>query len=255
MITAFAFVFGLIIGSFLNVVIYRLPRGQSLVYPRSHCPSCDRPIMPYDNVPLLSYVLLRGRCRYCRARISPRYPLVELATGTVAALLMVTYGPGIDTAVLFVLSCALIAITCIDIDYRIIPNVISYPGIVLGFLSSFITRLNTPLESVAGMLTGSGILFVVASVYRAITGVEGMGMGDIKLMAMLGAFLGWQACIFIIIVSSLFGSIVGVGLVIFAGKARRYALPYGPFIAASAMTYLFYGKLLIGMYLRAIGHA
>ncbi|MCL5277503.1 MAG: prepilin peptidase [Deltaproteobacteria bacterium] len=254
-ITVFIFIFGLVIGSFLNVVIYRLPRHQSLVYPPSHCPSCDRRIKPYDNIPLLSYVFLLGRCRYCRGRISPRYPLVELLAGTIAALLSIRYGPGTDAAILFILSSALIAITFIDIDHGIIPNVLSYPGIVLGFLSSFLLHLNSPAGSLSGMLVGGGILLTVAYVYKKIAGVEGMGMGDVKLMVMLGAFLGWQASIFIIIVSSLLGSIAGVGLMIFAGKTRKYAIPYGPFISASAIVYLFYGRPLIDLYLKVIGHA
>lgn len=254
-IIIFIFVFGLIIGSFLNVVIHRLPLHQSLVYPASHCPYCNAKIKPYDNIPVLSYILLLGKCRLCSKRISLRYPAVELITGTIAALLYIKYGPGIDMAVLFVLSASLIAITFIDIDHRIIPNAISYPGIAAGFISSFFTHVNNPVSSVIGMLAGSGILFIVAYLYEKATGVEGMGMGDVKLMAMLGAFLGWHAGVFIIIISSLIGSISGIGLMVLAGKTRKYAIPYGPFISLAAIVYMFYGRSLIELYLKVIGYA
>lgn len=253
-ISVLIFVYGLIIGSFLNVVIYRLPRHESIIHPASHCPSCGKAIKPYDNIPLLSYIILRGKCRSCGARISPRYPLVEFLTGFIFVLVYLKYRLSVDTLVLSILSSCLIAITFIDIDYRIIPNAISYPGIIIGLISSFFVSINNPINALIGILVGSGILFLTAFLYRAITKVEGMGMGDVKLMAMIGAFLGWKAAIFTIIISAFLGSIIGLGLVIFAGKGKRYAIPYGPFIAISAITYMFYGNFLIEIYLRIIGY-
>ncbi len=254
-VVVFVFIFGLIIGSFLNVVIYRLPDNQSIVSPPSHCPICGKPIKPYDNIPLLSYIILRGKCRYCGSRISLRYPAVELITGLTAAGLFIKYGFNVDFIVFFILSACLIAITFIDIDYRIIPNTISYPGIIIGFAASFFVSINNPINAAIGILTGAGILFSTAFIYKAVTGVEGMGMGDVKLMAMIGAFLGWEAVLYTIIISAFIGSIVGVLLVLLAGKGRRYAIPYGPFISASAISYLFYGQILIHSYLRMIGYA
>ncbi|MCL4467903.1 MAG: prepilin peptidase [Deltaproteobacteria bacterium] len=254
-VIVFVFIFGLVIGSFLNVVIYRLPEHQSIVSPGSHCPHCGKPIKPYDNIPLMSYMILRGRCRYCGNRISLRYPAVELITGLLAAGLFIKYGLTIDLMVFFILSTGLTAITFIDIDHGIIPNSLSYPGIIIGFASSFFVSINNPISSIIGMLTGAGILFVTAFTYKAVTGVEGMGMGDVKLMAAIGAFLGWEAAIFTVIISACIGALAGVTLILFAGKGRRYAIPYGPFISLSAVVYLFYGHALISLYLRMIGYA
>ena len=254
-VIVFVFIFGLVIGSFLNVVIYRLPEHQSIVSPGSHCPHCGKPIKPYDNIPLVSYIILRGRCRYCANRISARYPAVELITGLLAAGLFVKYGLTIDLIVFFVLSAGLTAISFIDIDHGIIPNALSYPGIIIGFASSFFVSINNPVSSIIGILTGAGILFVTAFTYKSVTGVEGMGMGDVKLMAAIGAFLGWEAAIFTVIISACIGALAGVTLILFAGKGRRYAIPYGPFISASAVVYLFYGHALIALYLRMIGYA
>jgi len=251
----FIFIFGLVIGSFLNVVIYRLPRHESIVEPGSHCPSCGKPIKPYDNIPVLSYIILRGKCRYCHAVISPRYPVVELLTGFIFVLVYLKYGLSIDTLVLLILCTSLIAITFIDIDHRIIPDKISYPGTIIGFLSSFFVSINNPINAIIGMLVGSGILFLTAFLYKAFTGIEGMGMGDVKLMAMIGAFLGWEAAIFTVIISAFIGSLIGIGFILFAGKGKRYAIPYGPFISVSVVIYLFYGKFLIDIYLRMIGYA
>ncbi|MGC8900317.1 MAG: prepilin peptidase [bacterium] len=253
-IYVFVSLFGLIIGSFLNVVIYRLPRHESIIHPGSHCPYCGNAIKPFDNIPVISYLILKGRCRYCKNKIPIRYPIVELTTAVLFTCLYIRYGMSIDTVVFFILGAGLIAITFIDLDHRIIPNAISYPGIVIGFVSSFFISTNNPINSIIGIFAGSGILFLTAFIYRAVTGVEGMGMGDVKLMAMIGAFLGWQASLFTIVISALVGSIVGVVLIVFMGKGRRYAIPYGPFISASAVIYLFYGKMLIDLYLRLVGY-
>ena len=252
---AAAGIFGLIVGSFLNVVIYRLPLHQSIAYPASHCSQCGQKIRAYDNIPVISFILLRGRCRSCHERIPLRYPLVELITGLIAAVLYLRYGLTVELAAFFLLSAGLVAIAFIDLDHGIIPNTLSYPGTIAGLVFSFFLRTNTPLAAVAGILAGAGILFATAFLYKAATGVEGMGMGDVKLMAMIGAFLGWQAALFTIILSALIGALAGVGLVVFAGKGRKFAMPYGPFIAAAALVYLFYGQPLITAYLRIMGYA
>ncbi len=251
----FAFIFGLIIGSFLNVVIYRLPAHVSIVSPPSRCPSCGTRIKPYDNVPVLSYLLLRGRCRCCGWNIPQRYPFVELLTGLVSLGLYARYGLTAGLAAADLLAFSLVAVAFIDIDHGIIPDRITYPGIVLGIASSFFAGINTPLGALAGIIAGAGILFATAFIYKAVTGVEGMGMGDVKLMAMIGAFLGWEASLFVIVLSALLGSIAGLSLMAFAGKGRRYAIPYGPFISAAAVAYLFYGRVIIDLYMRVIGHA
>jgi Type II secretory pathway, prepilin signal peptidase PulO and related peptidases len=181
--------------------------------------------------------------------------VVELLTGFIFVLVYLKYGLSIDTLVLLILCASLIAITFIDIDHRIIPDKISYPGTIIGFLSSFFVSINNPINAIIGMLVGSGILFLTAFLYKAFTGIEGMGMGDVKLMAMIGAFLGWEAAIFTVIISAFIGSLIGIGFILFAGKGKRYAIPYGPFISVSVVIYLFYGKFLIDIYLRMIGYA
>ncbi len=251
---ALIFIFGLILGSFLNVIIYRLPRHESIVYPSSHCPYCSAHIKPYDNIPLLSYAILGGKCRSCGKHISLRYPFVELLAGLSGVAIYLKYGLGIDWIFLFVLSLSLITIIFIDLDNRIIPNVITYPGIVIGFAASFFMTINSVTGSVLGSLMGGGVLYATAYLYKSITKQEGMGMGDVKLMAMLGAFLGWQASLFIIITSAFAGSIAGIALMLFAGKNRKYAIPYGPFISLGAFIYLFYGQYIIQIYLRFIGY-
>ncbi len=255
MTIVFVSVFGLIIGSFLNVVIYRIPEHKSIVYPSSRCPYCNTEIKPYDNIPVLSYIILRGRCRACGRHISLRYPVIELLTGVLFAGIYIKYGLALDLPVLFILTAGLVAVAFIDIDHRIIPNVITYPGIVLGFASSFFTGINSPVGSISGIAAGAGILLATAYIYKAVAGVEGMGMGDVKLMAMLGAFLGWEAVLFIVVMSAFIGSAAGIFLVIFAGKGRRYAVPFGPFISMAAILYLFYGQGIIAIYLRTIGYA
>src|SRR3989338_2029905 len=196
------FIFGSVVGSFLNVCIARLPKGESVVSPRSHCPLCNTPIHFYDNVPLLSYVWLRGRCRFCRESISPRYFIVELLMAFFSVLLLGRFGLGLTFFVNFVLVAALIVISFVDLDVRIVPDVISIPGIGLGLLASLvqyqwaIERMcnpPSPISSLVGILVGGGSLLLVAWAYQLFTGVAGMGGGDIKLLAMIGAFLGWPA--------------------------------------------------------------
>jgi leader peptidase (prepilin peptidase)/N-methyltransferase len=245
------FVFGALIGSFLNVCIVRLPEERSIVRPRSHCPSCGHEIAWYDNVPVLSYVLLRGRCRGCRARISPVYPVVELLTGALAVALWMRLGPTMAFAGYFVFAAALVTVTFIDLDHRIIPDVISLPGIVIGLAVSFVSPLVTPLDSLLGVVVGGGILLAIAYAYQAIRGQEGMGGGDVKLLAMIGAFLGWQSVFVTLMLASLIGSVIGVALMLYQRADAKLAIPFGPFLAGGALISLFFGDRILAFYFGA----
>lgn len=245
----FSFLIGASIGSFLNVCIARIPEKKSIVSPPSSCPKCGQGIKFYDNIPLLSYLVLRGRCRQCKTSISMRYPLVELLTAILSVFLMMRFGPSISYLIYFCLISALLTITFIDLDHRIIPDVISLPLIPLGFLASFLLIQLTWLDSLIGILVGGGSLLLVAVIYEKLTGHEGMGGGDIKLLAMLGAFLGWEGVLFTIMASSLLGTIIGGGGMLISGKGRRFAIPFGPFLSLGAVLYILWGNLLIGWYL------
>lgn len=246
----FAFLLGAVTGSFLNVCIYRLPLEQSVVAPRSRCISCGTAIAWFDNIPVLSWLLLKGRCRACGASFSARYPLVELLTALLSLLLFLRFGLSPSFAVYFLLTAALITVTFIDLDHQIIPDEISLPGIGLGFLASFILPEPGWLSSLAGIAAGWGSLALVFYGYLWLTGREGMGGGDAKLLAMLGAFLGLQAVPFIIFASSLIGSVVGLSIMALQRKGRHLAIPFGPYLALAALLYLFYGRQLIAWYLK-----
>jgi leader peptidase (prepilin peptidase)/N-methyltransferase len=232
---------GAAVGSFLNVLICRIPEGQSIIYPSSHCPKCTHPIRFYDNIPLISYLVLRGRCRDCRGKISPRYPLVEALTALLSFLLFWKFGLSIKYLFSFVFTAALIVITFIDLDLQIIPDVITLPGIPLFFLAAVFFMDVKVMEALLGLLIGGGCLFAIAFVYELITKREGMGGGDIKLLAMMGAFLGWKSLFFILFVSSILGAVVGISTMIVKGKDMKYAVPFGPFLSIAAVAYLFVG--------------
>ncbi|MGB9627328.1 MAG: prepilin peptidase [Thermodesulfobacteriota bacterium] len=242
-------VFGAIVGSFLNVCIVRLPKEESIITPGSHCPHCNKPIAFYDNIPLLSYFLLRGKCRHCRNPISIQYPIVEGITTLSSFLLFINYGPSPTYLLYFALVSALIVITGIDLFHQIIPDVISLPGIGVGLLGSLLILPITFLNSLFGMLLGGGSLFLVATLYQWLFKREGMGGGDVKLLAMIGAFLGWKAVILTIILGSLVGSVTGVIIILLKGKDFKYAIPFGPFLALGAVISLFWGEDLIRWYL------
>jgi len=252
-LTIYIFAFGLITGSFLNVCISRIPKNESVVFPPSHCPLCAYRIRWYDNIPLVSYLLLRGRCRGCRARISFIYPLVELLNGLLTVALFWHFGLSLSFAALFLFCSALVVITFIDLEHQIIPDRISLPGIVAGLLFSFFLPWQTWLGSLVGILLGGGSLLLVASCYQWLTGKEGMGGGDIKLLAMMGAFLGWKAVPFIIFASSLTGSVVGISVMLIHKKDAKLAIPFGPYLAFGAVLYIFYGGRLIHWYLHMSG--
>lgn len=248
-ILLFAFAFGLCIGSFLNVCIYRLPESMSIIRPPSSCPQCKNPIRFYDNVPVISYLLLRGRCRNCQTPISIRYPLIELLTGLCAAGVVLKFGLTLESLIYFTFVATLITITFIDIDHQIIPDVISLPGIVLFFIASFGVPAVTVKEAVIGILIGGGSLYVVALAYALIKKREGMGGGDIKLLAMIGALLGWQGVLFTLFVSSLVGTITGILVMLRKGGNMRLAIPFGPFLSIGAVLYVFYGPAIVRWYL------
>ena len=241
--------FGTIIGSFLNVCIYRIPARQSIVSPGSRCPKCLSEICWYQNIPIISWIVLRGRCANCRIPISVRYPLVEGATGVLFLLVFLRFGWQAATPLYWLFVSALIVVTFIDFDHQIIPDVISLPGIPLGFFCSFFIPWVGWLDSLLGILAGGGSLYLVAYIYEALTKKEGMGGGDIKLLAMIGAFLGWKAILPVILLSSLLGTLVGIPLMLMQKADGKLALPFGPFLAVGALTTLFYGPELMRWYL------
>jgi len=245
-----ALFFGLVVGSFANVCIYRIPRGESIVLPASHCPRCGRPIRPWDNVPVLSYLVLLGRCRDCRARISPRYPLVELANGLLYWGIAATSVPGPTPAVHMALATALVILALIDLERFILPNVITLPGIVVGLAASFLpdARLS-PLESAASAAGGYLLFGLVGVAYKKLRGVEGLGQGDWKMVAMLGAFLGWRQTLLTILLASVLGTIVGVAVGLRRGRdIRRQRVPLGTFLALAALIVLFVGERILSWY-------
>ncbi len=237
----FATIFGALVGSFLNVVILRLPEeGASIVLPPSHCPSCQALIPWYDNIPLISFVLLAGRCRRCRNKISWQYPAVESMMALLSLALYRSFGLSVAFPVYFVFCAALIVIIFIDLRHQIIPDVISLPGIVLGFAASFALPGLSWQESALGLILGGGSFYAIAGGYYLLTRRAGMGGGDIKLLAMIGAFLGWRALPFVVFASALLGSIIGIGAMIKQKKGGKTVLPYGPFLAVASLAYLFF---------------
>jgi leader peptidase (prepilin peptidase)/N-methyltransferase len=245
----FAFIFGACIGSFLNVCIYRIPEGKSIIHPPSACPQCGYRIRFYDNIPIVSYILLRGRCRRCKVHIPVRYPLVELITGLAALAVFLKYGPTLAAGIYFLFIAVLLVITFIDIDHQIIPDILSVSGIPLFFLLGFLIPFITWKDALIGILAGGGLLYAVAFGYQLLTGRDGMGGGDIKLLAMIGAMIGWQGILFTVFVSSLSGTVIGLLLALPAGRSMKSRLPFGPFLAAGAIAYLFCGPELIRWYI------
>jgi leader peptidase (prepilin peptidase) / N-methyltransferase len=240
---AFAAPFGLIIGSFLNVVAYRLPRGESIVNPPSHCPGCDAPIKPWDNVPLLSWIFLRGRCRNCSTRISARYPLVELVTGVLFAAVAVANGLNDDLVVLLPFAAMLIAVAEIDLEHRIVPNKIVVPMAIYGVAASAVVRTDMLPELLIAGAAAFTFLLVAALIHPA-----GMGMGDVKLAGVMGLYLGASIAP-AMLVAFLTGSVVGIAVMLRHGAGgRKRGVPFAPFLAFGAMVALFAGPQLIHLY-------
>ena len=240
---------GAVFGSFLNVLIYRVPRGMSVISPPSTCPSCQTRIQPYDNVPILGWLLLGGKCRGCRAHISIRYPAVEALTAAVFLALTLRYGLTLELMPALYFAGAMIAVTFIDWDVRIIPDRITLTGVPLGIASSWIRPELGWLDAVIGAAAGFAFLYVVAEGYYRLTGRDGLGGGDIKLAAMLGAFLGWQGVLLTVFLSSFAGTIVAVALMA-SGKGGRFtALPFGTFLGSVSAVVYVYGAAVINAYL------
>ncbi len=247
------FIFGSCIGSFLNVCIYRVPLKKSVVTPGSFCPGCKKPIPFYCNIPILSYALLGGKCKSCRTPIPFRYPFVEFITASLAVCTAVKFGLTGQALVWFAFICILIVITFIDIDHQIIPDVLSIPGTVCFAVLAFFVLGIKPAAILAGILLGGGFLYAVALGYYLIRKEQGMGGGDIKLMAMVGSVLGVKGVLFTIFAGSLIGSISGV-LIILCSKVMniRQKIPFGPYLSGGALLYIFYGEELIRWYIQIV---
>jgi len=243
-----AAVFGAVVGSFLNVCIYRLPRGASIVWPASACARCGRTLSWFENVPIVSYVALRGRCRSCGDPISLRYPIVETMTALMFALGWWLYGPGVLLASRLVLGCALIVLFEIDREHQILPHAITLPGIVVGFAFSFFTEPGWE-ASLVGLLLGGGILLALGYGYYFLRHEEGLGMGDFKMLAMIGAFLGWRLTLVTLMMASISGSIVGIFLILTRRGGMKSALPFGTFLAVGAAVAAIAGPDLMNWYL------
>jgi leader peptidase (prepilin peptidase)/N-methyltransferase len=239
--------FGLCIGSFLNVCASRLPLGKSIVYPGSRCTSCGRELSWFDNLPVLSWVALRGRCRTCKQSVSWMYPAVEIVTALVFAITYLTYGLTFLGIVRVVFACAMIVLFVTDLQHKILPNVITLPGVILGFVCSVFLPPGWT-SSLIGLIVGGGFLLAIAEAYHRIRGQEGLGMGDVKLLAMIGAFLGWKLVLLTLVFASFTGSLAG-GLLIASGRgSMKYELPFGTFLAVGAVLAATWGDPIAAWY-------
>jgi leader peptidase (prepilin peptidase) / N-methyltransferase len=274
MIAFIIFLFGLVIGSFLNVCILRIPNSKSIVLPPSHCPSCGTPIKPYDNIPVVSWLVLAGRCRKCKVRISSMYPMVELGTGLLFLACYLVFGLNAEALKWAIFAALIIVLTITDLRERILPDKVNFVGLGLGLLLSFFTR---PVDGTAlwlanhlfaypppeaalsfgdaliGAGVASGLLWLVAEGYFRARGREGMGLGDVKMMAMAGAFLGLQRALLTILAGSLLGSVIGIAVIAIGRKGRDFELPFGTFLGAGAMLVVFFGSAALDWY-RAFTH-
>ena len=246
--TIFSFFFGAIFGSFNNVCIHRLPKGESIVFPPSRCPYCKTKIAFYDNIPLISWIILRAKCRHCGIFIPFRYFLVELLTGVASLMLFLKYDFSTLFFIYFAFVCSLIIISFIDFEHRIIPNSISIPGAILGLFFAFVFSHSsipwevTLRESIVGLLIGGGALLVVGWGYSFLTGRDGIGFGDVKLLAMFGAFFGWKGAFFSILLGSTLGFTVSLPVIIAKRKNLKYPIPFGPFLAMGLVIYFWFAK-------------
>jgi leader peptidase (prepilin peptidase)/N-methyltransferase len=274
MIELIIFLFGLVIGSFLNVCILRIPLAESVVLPPSHCPSCGSSIKPYDNIPVVSWLVLAGRCRKCKTRISAMYPMVELATGLLFLACYFAFGLTAEALKWAVFAALLIVLTITDLRERILPDKVNFVGLGLGLLLSLFTRptdgtapwlgnhifaypppdaVLSFADALIGAGVASGLLWLVAEGYFRARGREGMGLGDVKMMAMAGAFLGLQRALLTILLGSLLGSVIGVAVIAIGRKGRDFELPFGTFLGAGAILVVFFGSAALDWY-RAFTH-
>jgi len=268
-IIAGIFLFGLIIGSFLNVCILRIPRAESIVLPPSHCPVCNAAIEPYDNIPVVSWLLLRGRCRKCKVRISPLYPTVELATGLLFVACYLVFGFTAEGLKWAIFAALMVILTVTDFRERILPDKVNFVGLALGLLISLFTKpvdgtahwlsgllftypppppVISFVDALLGAIVASGLLWLVAEGYFRARGREGMGLGDVKMMAMAGAFLGLQRALLTILLGSLLGSLIGAVVIAVGKKGRDFELPFGTFLGAGAMLVVFFGSATLSWY-------
>jgi leader peptidase (prepilin peptidase)/N-methyltransferase len=245
----FAGAFGAVVGSFLNVLIYRLPLGRSVVWPSSACPHCGRELSWYENVPIVSWLVLRARCRTCRAPISARYPFVEALTAAMFAAAWWQYGPGMLFASQVIFGCMLIVLFAIDLEHHLLPNAITLPGIAVGFVFSAISGEPGWLASLIGIVAGGGSLYAIAEAYYRVRHEEGLGMGDVKMLGMIGAFLGWKLALVTLMMASLAGSLVGLVLIVSRRGGMKYALPFGTFLALGAAAAATVGSSALSWYL------
>jgi len=241
--------FGAVIGSFLNVCIYRLPRDKSIVWPSSACPNCGHELAWYENVPIVSFFALSGRCRSCRNRIAIRYPIVELLTAVMFAAAWSYYGPSVLLVARLVFGCSLIVLFAIDLEHHLLPNVITLSGIVVGFAFSFLADPGWK-ASLFGILVGGGSLLLIAEAYYLIRHEEGLGMGDVKMLAMIGAFIGWKLTLVTLVMASFAGSAIGIALIVSRRGGLKYALPFGTFLALGAAAAATVGPGLLDWYFR-----
>ncbi|HXX38893.1 MAG TPA: prepilin peptidase [bacterium] len=249
---SFAFCLGAVAGSFASVCISRMPRRESIIWPGSHCPRCGAAIRWYDNLPLLSFILLRGRCRHCGGAISLRYPLLEALMGVMFAQTVLLFGPGLDALRAMVLETLLVIVFFIDLDYRIIPDTITYPGVALGLLGAAPAGWGAVAVSALTALGLGGALLLVNVVGSLVVGQEAMGLGDVKLAAMIGAFLGWPVGALAILLGIFVGGLVGVVLLVTRTKGRRDQVPFGPMLAGGALLALWWGSNLIHWYVSRV---
>jgi leader peptidase (prepilin peptidase)/N-methyltransferase len=277
--TAGCFIFGLLVGSFLNVVIYRLPKMMerdwkhecrlildiedheaknitekfNLAFPNSSCPHCGTAIKPWQNIPVISYLILGGKCHHCKASISIRYPLIELATGIIAAVIAWKFGVSLQTLALLGFSFSLIALTMIDIDHQLLPDQITLPLMWTGLIANQWSLFCSPVDAFWGAVAGYMSLWCVFQLFKLVTGKEGMGFGDFKLLAALGAWMGWQQLPLIIILSSLVGAVLGSIMLSLAKKGRGTPIPFGPYLAIAGWIAMLWGTQITDMYFQFAG--
>lgn len=275
LLSSCAIILGLLVGSFLNVVIYRLPKSLEgewksdccellnieppkieklgIAFPNSHCPKCKAAIKPWENIPVISYLLLKGKCSNCQARISPRYPLIEIAAGLLSGLIIYTFGLTAQGGLALVMTWALVALTMIDIDTQLLPDNITLPLMWLGLIANYFGVFTSLENAFWGAVAGYLSLWSVYWLFKIITGKEGMGFGDFKLLAALGAWMGWQALPLIIILSSFVGAIIGVAGILILGRDRNVPIPFGPYLAIAGWIALIWGHSLTDFYLQFAG--
>ncbi len=240
--------FGLVAGSFLNVLVHRLPRGESVVSPGSHCPACGAGILARDNIPVLSWLLLGGHCRTCGAPISARYPMLELTNAVLWALVFLKARQWPEVLAGVFLASACLALAAIDFEFQILPDKITLTGLAAGILLSFFSKTKPPATALAGAAIGGGGLFLLAFLYEKIAGQEGMGLGDVKMLAMIGAFLGPAGVLVSALLASLSGSVVGIMAIALERGDRKMRLPFGVFLAAGGVAAFFFGDALLARY-------